>query len=313
MVTFSYLNLAEDTYPSLSNNSNAMDVIFCRNVLMYFVPERIKQVVQNFYHSLVEGGWLIVSPSEVSHALFPQFVTVNFPGVTLYKKDSQRSQPIRDVFSGETLVYAPPDKALVQPSFEFVAESKLKVMSSPSGQGGTAAESKIVEPRQTPYQEGLGLYEQGHYAEVVEKLVGPFSPDQATPEAMILLARAYANQGQLVEALAWCEKAIAANSLDLGSHYLCAIILQEQNLVDEAIASLKRTLYLDPNFVLAHFALGNLALQQRKLRGAAKYFDNALSLLSTYRQEDILPDSDGITAGRLMEVIRSTTQKEGLP
>ncbi|MDE2258962.1 MAG: protein-glutamate O-methyltransferase CheR, partial [Betaproteobacteria bacterium] len=36
MVTFSYLNLAEDAYPSLVNNTNAMDVIFCRNVLMYF-------------------------------------------------------------------------------------------------------------------------------------------------------------------------------------------------------------------------------------------------------------------------------------
>ena len=38
MVTFSYLNLVEDSYPSLSNCTNAMDVIFCRNVLMYFAP-----------------------------------------------------------------------------------------------------------------------------------------------------------------------------------------------------------------------------------------------------------------------------------
>ena len=38
MVTFSFLNLAEDVYPSLVNNTNAMDVVLCRNVLMYFTP-----------------------------------------------------------------------------------------------------------------------------------------------------------------------------------------------------------------------------------------------------------------------------------
>ena len=35
MVRFSYLNLMDDCYPSMTNNTNAMDVIFCRNVLMY--------------------------------------------------------------------------------------------------------------------------------------------------------------------------------------------------------------------------------------------------------------------------------------
>ena len=53
MVTFSYLNLVEDTYPSLFNNTNAMDIIFCRNVLMYFVPELAGKVARNFHRSLV--------------------------------------------------------------------------------------------------------------------------------------------------------------------------------------------------------------------------------------------------------------------
>ena len=92
MVTFSYLNLAEDTYPSFLNNTNAMDIIFCRNVLMYLAPERARRVIRNLYRSLVDGGWLIVSPSETSHVLFSQFVTVNFPSVILYKKDGKLPQ-----------------------------------------------------------------------------------------------------------------------------------------------------------------------------------------------------------------------------
>jgi chemotaxis protein methyltransferase CheR len=62
--------------------------------------------------------------------------------------------------------------------------------------------------------------------------------------------------------------------------------------------------------VLAHFALGNFAQQQGKFRESAKHFENALSLLSRYREEEVLPESEGMTAGRLMEIIRSTACRE---
>ncbi|HJV37066.1 CheR family methyltransferase, partial [Geomonas sp.] len=53
MVHFEYLNLAEDSYPSLPTNTNAMDLIFCRNVLMYFSPEMARTVVAKLNKSLV--------------------------------------------------------------------------------------------------------------------------------------------------------------------------------------------------------------------------------------------------------------------
>src|SRR5712691_1715329 len=91
MVTFSYLNLVEDSYPSLPTNTTAMDVILCRNVLMYFAPEVAGRVVNKLYRSLVDGGWLIVSPTETSQPLFSDFATVNFPGAVFYQKGATRS------------------------------------------------------------------------------------------------------------------------------------------------------------------------------------------------------------------------------
>lgn len=73
----------------------APDIILCRNVFMYFVPEQIKKAVQNFNRSLVDGGWVIVSPCETSHVLYSQFLTVNFDGAILYKS-SQQYQTIQD-------------------------------------------------------------------------------------------------------------------------------------------------------------------------------------------------------------------------
>jgi chemotaxis protein methyltransferase CheR len=79
--------------------------------------------------------------------------------------------------------------------------------------------------------------------------------------------------------------------------------------VEAALRSFKRALYLDPNFVLVHVALGNLTQQQGRFKESKKHFANALSLLGAYRHEDILPESDGMTAGRLREIIQSTTSR----
>jgi chemotaxis protein methyltransferase CheR len=83
MVTFSRLNLAEDVYPALDTGTNGMDLIICRNVLMYFAADAARAVADRFHRSLVEGGWLIVSPTEASHALFQDFAPSHLPGAIL--------------------------------------------------------------------------------------------------------------------------------------------------------------------------------------------------------------------------------------
>jgi chemotaxis protein methyltransferase CheR len=157
--------------------------------------------------------------------------------------------------------------------------------------------------------EALALYQQGRYADVVDKLSERGADDHADVPALTLLARACANQGRLTEARQWCEKALAADKLNAGIHYLHATILQEHGAFDEAIGALKRALYLDQHFVLAHFAMGSLALRQGKLQESGKHFGNALALLSAYRRDDILAESEGITAGRLRDIIASTYQQ----
>jgi chemotaxis protein methyltransferase CheR len=303
MVTFAYLNLAEDIYPSPLNNTNAMDLIFCRNVLMYFTPERARRVSQNLYHSLVEGGWLIVGASELSHLLFSQFASAHFPGAIVYRKDRRESRPPA-AFHLEAIA---PQKALVQPPVESAVKVEQVAPPPQRHKSELVQAAESASPQQKADAEALDLCAEGHYAEVIERL-----EDEESPRAMALAVRALANQGKLCEALAACEKAIAADKLDPGLHYLRATILQESSREGEAIAALKRALYLDPNFVLAHFALGNLVLRQGNTRAAQKCFENVLALLSACRQDDILPESEGLTAGRFREIIQATMQAGAL-
>jgi chemotaxis protein methyltransferase CheR len=306
MVTFSYLNLAEDAYPSLLNNTHAMDLIFCRNVLMYFAPEQAKKAVQRLYRALVEGGWLIVSPSEASHILFSQFATVNFPGAIFYQKDSHGSRGVEDFCAKKRSCLPSFEEARgpLQSIADFVAQPKSEA-SFPPDEPLVLEDEERTAAEPQPYHEALALYQQGRYAEAAEKIEAGLSRHPADAQALALRARIDANLGKLAEALKWCEEAVRADKLNAGYHHLLAAILQEQGQVEAAMKSLKRALYLDPNFVLAHFALGNLTQQQGRFTESKKHFANALSLLGTYRHEDILPESDGMTAGRLMEMIRT--------
>jgi chemotaxis protein methyltransferase CheR len=127
--------------------------------------------------------------------------------------------------------------------------------------------------------------------------------DHSNTQALALLARVCANQGRLTEARQWCERALAADRLNAGLHYLRATILQEQGAVDEAVLALRRALYLDQNFVPAHMTMGTLALRQGRFKEAGKHFETMLALLSAHRPDEILPESEGMTVGRLGEII----------
>jgi chemotaxis protein methyltransferase CheR len=61
LVSFSYLNLLDPYKTSLISN---MDVIFCRNVIIYFDKEAKKKVIESFYEKLREGGYLLLGHSE---------------------------------------------------------------------------------------------------------------------------------------------------------------------------------------------------------------------------------------------------------
>jgi chemotaxis protein methyltransferase CheR len=159
------------------------------------------------------------------------------------------------------------------------------------------------------YEEALSLYDCGRYAETIEKLSalcwdGPADTFPAKrAQGLTLLTRAYANRGQLAEAQVWCERALALNTLDPVLHYLRATIALEYGQEAEARSSLTRAVSLDQRFVLAHFILGVIARQRHDRQEAREHFSEALRLLRQYHPDDILPDSEGMSAGRLAHML----------
>jgi len=86
LVSFQYHNLTQNRFPSIVDNIAGFDIIICRNVVIYFSPETVAELVPRFHDTLVEGGWLVMGHAEPSMDLFRQFRTVTFPGAVLFQR-----------------------------------------------------------------------------------------------------------------------------------------------------------------------------------------------------------------------------------
>jgi len=307
MVRFSYLNLAEDGYPSLLNSTNAIDIIFCRNVMLYFEPALIEKMIVKFHNTLQDGGWLFVSPTEVSCRTFGGFTCKRFPGAFAYRKGDKDGEG-RGLWPGAPELPARP--AAFTAGMPQTIELSTGVPSPPVAHkpvADTVAESSDAAEKSScrdSYQEAVALYDEGSYESAAVKAREILEDGQDNADALELLAKSYANLGRLAEARQCCEDAINADRLRAHNHYLLSIILEEQGERDEAAAALQRALYIDQDFVLAHFALGNMNRQAGKKKEAERNFGNALRILERREPCEVLYDAEGMTAGRLAEIIR---------
>ncbi len=86
-VSFQYYNLASDQ--DLAGSAERFDLIMCRNVLIYFSPERISTVVDRLRRALSPRGWLLVGYAEPSIEMFKDFETISTAQATVYRKRDQ--------------------------------------------------------------------------------------------------------------------------------------------------------------------------------------------------------------------------------
>ncbi|MFZ2958160.1 MAG: CheR family methyltransferase [Candidatus Ozemobacteraceae bacterium] len=306
MVTFFNLNLVEDSFPSTENDTDGCDIIFCRNVLMYFSPETIKKILEAFHRSLAPGGYLLVSATELSLLEKMPFSPQRFGPVTVFRKGDLKDHtmshvpffPLTPLDPWVPLILDTPSNTWFAPKEK---EPALDVPIQPM--------APTISPRSV-YEVAEKLYQQGLYLQVVETLKSEnLQTKEAAPE-MNLLARALANLGKLDFAMEWCKKAIAWDRMNPGYHFLLATIFTEMNCSPDATASLNRAIYLDPGFVLAHISLGNLAKSQGKNAKATKHFQQALQILKTMPDDEILPFSEGLSCSKLRDMITLMTGRQ---
>lgn len=271
LVTFEYLNLVADIYPSPANNTHEMDVILCRNVTIYFSPEVTQKVVNRFYRCLVEGGWLVTGAAEPNLLFYRDFQMRSFPGATVYQKTGEPAPSLPSAL--------PNQWAAAQPAEE--------------------------EPAADPYEQALRLVNECKWDEALNKLEEKIEQDPDFAPAYSLIGKVYVQKGVLDEARRWCEQALRKDKLQPEPYYLLAKIYERHGLLDMATEALKKALYLDRDFVLAHYSLAQLYRQQGKAHLARKSLENVRRLLQGRYKEEPLPSGNGLVAGRLLSLVET--------
>jgi chemotaxis protein methyltransferase CheR len=295
MVTFRYLNLVEDLYPSLAMGMSDFDLILCRNVLMYFSRATMKQVADKLQRSVRPGGYLLTTPSEASRDLMHSLTPILTGGEILYKKETISSSHHADA-SANSVPRQPAKTAGQRPTSIGQSDAATHRAATQPPQRRAEVQRPATATQQQPRRARVSRTHTGR------RLV---NRESAAREA-----RALADKGRLEEALALCEAAVRNDKLNASLYYLKATILQALGRDEAAEQALQSTLFLDDEFVLARVMLGAIARGQSRSTEAAKHFRFALALLKQMPSDMVLTESEGLTAGEMAETVESLIGSE---
>lgn len=262
MVTFGALNLTEESYPSLSNNTTGLDLILCRNVTIYFDRPTTQRIVSRFYNALAKEGWLIVGHSEPQPVVYDAFGVHNVYGTILYSKTPTPRA------STAMIGNPPPSATPITPT---------------------------TPPMPMPID-----------ALPVSKLPPPPPAPQPTLSADAQLEQAYlaADREDWQTALSILAGLERTQPFNPTLHYLRGVIFSQQDQLANAINAMQRATYCDPQFALAHYALGELLLRNQKRDEAQASWRRAQKALRNLPNDALVQGTFDLTVEMLNDLLR---------
>ncbi|WP_233560026.1 CheR family methyltransferase [Teichococcus wenyumeiae] len=273
MVRFQRQNLLDLLKPDAALEMTEFDLVLCRNVLIYFHPEVVLQLVHAMAERLVPGGWLLLGHAEPSPAYGQFLEPVSLPGTAAWRRGGEDLPPLPEMPVPETPVpEAPPPLPL-----SAMPWAPLAVPEAPL-------------PRATPGQPA------------------PATPAIALPatsaEEALHRARARADLGDLDGASLACRQGLEAEPTHAALHYYEALIARARGEGPPAERAFRRAIALRDDFAMAHYQLGLLLLAEGRTAPGRKAIAVAARVAQALPDDAPLPEGDGMTAGELRAAAR---------
>ena len=184
------------------------DVVFCRNVLIYFAPETAAHVLRGLYDALAPGGWLVLGPVEVPQAAVLNLEWVEAGGATLLRKPDGKARPAAP----------PPIARRLTPR----AAPKRRATPAPVP-AQPAAVAAAAPAAQSRFERARDAAREGRLEEA-ERLAKGAAAEEMSPESYLLLSMAAESRGDLKAAVDQVRKALYLEpSLATGHAFLVAL------------------------------------------------------------------------------------------
>jgi chemotaxis protein methyltransferase CheR len=331
-VEFRYLNLVEDAYPSVASGAWGMDLILCRNVLIYLDPAAVARVLSRLADSLAPGGWLMLGAADPCGPLehLPVDSSITTAGLVYRKRDPGTAgvtPGTRGALAVDDRLASPPGTATLPiggwPAMDMTELRRDGGASAvdhpppvapatpamPDTAGAPADGPAAYSPMAArPASEALRLesaaaaaYAARRYPRAADLARSALEDPRATATSWVLLVRALANLGRIEEAAQACFTALERFPISPELHYLHAVLLVEAQRYAAAVAAARSAVYLEPTLAVGHLALASALLREGASRPAARRaLGNAIRLLKTLDPDAPVPAGDGAPAARLL-------------
>ena len=286
------------------------DVIFCRNVLMYFAPEQIRLAVERIARSLMPGGFLFLGHAETLRGISDAFHLCHTHGTFYYKRkeDGESARLPAAGFEISVQSIRTPVPAFDETWVETIRSATERVTELVSmAPIGDAPKPKISwDPGPT-----LDLMHKERFAEALENLRGRPQESEHDPNTLLLEAVLLVQSGQFTAAEFACQRLIAIDELNAGAHYLLALCDEHAGDPDGAGEYDRVAVYLDPAFAMPRLHLGFLARRAGDLETARRELGHALILLKREEASRIMLFGGGFSRQALIALCESVHKECG--
>jgi chemotaxis protein methyltransferase CheR len=275
LVRFARNNLLDLLGPAPPLELTDFDLILCRNVLIYFHPDQVAAVARALVQRLQPDGWMLLGHAE-SNLGFASFArAVMLDNVAAYRPLEPGAVAREGPPFQPSPAWSPPPAAGVP---AWVAPEPLPPAPAP-------ASAPVATPPPAPQ---------------------PASSELAPPTlaAVTTELRDAADRGDLTAALAAGRRALEAYPDAPALHYYQGLVLHALGRLAEAEESLRRAVYLDSEFVMAHYQLGVTRLAQGRTALGRRSIKTAAVLTGTKASDENLPCGASLTVADLRDLAR---------
>lgn len=321
-VTFEERNLVGED--QIFWQRDAFDIVFCRNVTMYFTPEAARLVIARITQSLTPGGFLFLGHAETLRGISQDFHLRHTHETFYYQRREGREAggtaffPRASASNGSTETFILP--AMVDPSdswFSNIQRASDRIVNLTKqrdrpaiGAAGTVATEASISQAPLPPLPwdrtlAIELLRGERYAEATELLRALPLESRADSDAQLLLAALLTNSGDLPEAERVCQLLLKLDELNAGAHYLMALCREHTGDRDAALKHDQAAVYLDSAFAMPHLHIGLVAKRLADVETAKRELGRALTLLAREDASRILLFGGGFTREALAEFCRA--------
>jgi chemotaxis protein methyltransferase CheR len=324
MVSFEERNLVADDagfwQPGL------FDIIFFRNVLMYFTSETAQNIIARMARSLTPGGFLFLGHAETLRGLSSDFHLRHTHETFYYQRKDAADTPGWAAPASYTasLPNAPlgaaisPDDAWIDRIHD--ASQRIRSLTTQSlmaqSLAGASPRARPLSPAPRhalpaidrpalDLRSAVDLLGREQFSEA-QSALDALPPERAhDPEVLLLTAVLHTHGGNLVLAEKVCEELLQIDELNAGAHYLMALCRESAKDDPGAVEQDRIAAYLDPDFAMPRLHLGLLSRRAGDKDGARRNLRQALLLLQREDSAHLLLFGGGFSRSALMTLCRA--------